>query len=69
MKQRLKYAVAMLTEPQVLLLDEPTSNLDEVGRGVVAGIMEEYRHRRILIVATNDREDLEHVDQVIELGA
>ena len=35
MKQRLKYAAALLNEPDFLFLDEPTSNLDEYGKGTV----------------------------------
>jgi len=31
MKQRLKYAFALLHNPIVLILDEPTSNLDDEG--------------------------------------
>jgi heme exporter protein A len=54
MKQRLKLAFAVIHRPLVLLLDEPTSNLDSEGIGVVERIAEEYKTERILIIATND---------------
>jgi heme exporter protein A len=54
MKQRLKIAFAILHNPEILLLDEPTSNLDTDGVGIVDNIAEEYKKNRILIIATND---------------
>jgi heme exporter protein A len=54
MKQRLKYAVALINEPAFLFLDEPTSNLDENGKKIVADIIEEYRSQTILVIATNE---------------
>lgn len=54
MKQRLKIAFSILHDPDVLLLDEPTSNLDLEGVGVVDDIADEYRKNRILVIATND---------------
>ncbi len=54
MKQRLKIAFAILHEPQIMLLDEPTSNLDLEGISVVDDIANEYKRDRILIIATND---------------
>ena len=54
MKQRLKIAFAILHNPKVLLLDEPTSNLDLDGISVVDDIANEYKKDRILIIATND---------------
>lgn len=67
MKQRLKYAVALLGDPEILLLDEPTSNLDEGGKKIVAEIMAKQRAEKILIIATNETEDLSRVDRVIKL--
>jgi len=55
MKQRLKYAFALLHRPRLLILDEPTSNLDSDGAEVVKTIAEEQRQIGILIVATNDK--------------
>ena len=54
MKQRLKIAFAILHEPKIMLLDEPTSNLDLEGISVVDDIANEYKKDRILIIATND---------------
>ena len=67
MKQRLKYAFALLHESEVLLLDEPTSNLDVNGMKMVHKIMQKQKEKAILVFATNDQYDLEFADKIIEL--
>lgn len=67
MKQRLKYAFALLHEPPALILDEPTSNLDAEGIQIVHEIMKEQIDRGILIVATNDADDLKYCTQRLDL--
>jgi heme exporter protein A len=67
MKQRLKYAVALLSQPEILLLDEPTSNLDEEGKAIIAAIIDKQRREKIVIIATNEQEDLSRADHVIRL--
>lgn len=57
MKQRLKLAFAIIHSPLILMLDEPTSNLDAEGISAVDNIAEEYKHERILIIATNDEHE------------
>lgn len=69
MKQRLKYAVALLANPEILLLDEPTSNLDDEGKQIVINIMQQQQRERILIIATNEQEDLNRVAKVIRLDS
>jgi len=55
MKQRVRFAAAILADPPVLLLDEPGSNLDLVGREMVNRVMDRQRERDgIIIVATNE---------------
>ncbi len=68
MKQRLKYAFALLHRPPVLILDEPTSNLDAEGIDVVKSIVREQQKNAILIVATNDNMEAEWCQRQIHLG-
>lgn len=68
MKQRVKFAFALLHEPAILLLDEPSTNLDETGIVALEGIITEQRQNGIVIIATNDRSELRYGDQVLELG-
>ena len=58
MKQRLKYAAALLPDPGFLFLDEPTSNLDEDGKQIVREVIEEYRKKAVVVIATNESEEI-----------
>lgn len=69
MKQRLKYAFALVHRPPVVLLDEPMANLDEEGIRMVRDVMADYQELGILVVATNDLTDVNHVDIHIDLNA
>ena len=62
MRQRLKYVFALLSNPKMLILDEPTSNLDAEGIEIVYEIMSEQKKENILLIATNDQEDLKYGD-------
>ena len=57
MKQRLKLAFGILHNPLLLILDEPTSNLDAEGVRIVDDISGEYKKDRMLIIATNDEHE------------
>lgn len=67
MKQRLKYVFALLNEPQILLLDEPGSNLDEPGLFLLDNIIAEQRKRGILVLATNDKREIKYGDKILNL--
>lgn len=67
MKQRLKYCAALLHEPPLLILDEPTSNLDEFGIDSVRTVMKEQKSKGILLFGTNEKEDLSFADTVFNL--
>ena len=67
MKMRLKYALAILLEPHILFLDEPTTNLDNTGRGMVYAMMKKQVENNILIYATNEKDELQFAHAQIEL--
>jgi len=67
MKQRLKYAFALLHKPAVLVLDEPMSNLDEAGIQVVEAIIEEQKQAGIVVVATSDADEAKMCGQNLNL--
>ena len=68
MAQRLRYALALLHQPPILLLDEPTTNLDAAGIALVDRIVAEQRARGLTVVATNDPRDRKYGDYVLALG-
>lgn len=55
MKQRVKVAAALVSNPPVLVFDEPTTNLDDAGRAIIDQVTDSHLGRGgVLIVATND---------------
>lgn len=67
MKQRLKYAFALLHRPPLLVLDEPMANLDAEGVSMVHEVMQQHRQDGILVAATNDSNDVKYCDRVLNL--
>ena len=68
MKKRLGIAQAIMEEPQILLLDEPSNALDKKGVEMVRAIIQEEKERGALIIlASHQQEDLEICDVVIEI--
>ena len=67
MKQKLKLAFAVMHEPEILLLDEPRSNLDKAGIDMIYEISSEQKKKGILIIATNDEDDKELCDSILSI--
>jgi len=57
MKQRLALAVALLSDPPIIILDEPTSNLDAAGRAEVVETLRALRAGGKTIVFASHRPD------------
>lgn len=62
---RVKLAALVFKEPDFILLDEPTNNLDREGRAAVAALMAGWRGGAIVV--SHDRELLETMDAIVEL--
>jgi heme exporter protein A len=69
MKQRLKYAFALMHNPPLLLLDEPTANLDERGIALVRDTIAQAGASKCVVIATNEPEEVRLGDILIQLRA
>ena len=58
MKQRMKLACALVHDPQVLVLDEPSSNLDKQGLDLLDSIITEQKNKGLVILATNEEREV-----------
>ena len=67
MLQRMKYVIALLHQPEILVLDEPTANLDEDGAAIVYQLMEDQKKNKILILATNEPREFQFGEQKVSL--
>ncbi|MGY4686999.1 energy-coupling factor ABC transporter ATP-binding protein [Petrotoga sp. DB-2] len=68
-KQRLAIASILAMEPEIILMDEPTSMLDPKGRSEIYKVIHNLREiGETIIIATHHSSDLEHVDKIIALN-
>jgi ABC-2 type transport system ATP-binding protein len=68
MKQRLGIAQALLHRPQLIMLDEPVSALDPIGRREVLDLLEGLRKETTILFSTHILNDAEGVcDEIIFL--
>ncbi len=72
MKQRLALAIALIADPPIVILDEPTSNLDESGRNEVVHTLGQLRDAGKTLIFASHRPDEVHALAsrvlVMELG-
>ena len=67
MVQQVSFARALLGEPALLVLDEPTRSLDRGASGRLWGALER-RPEAAVLIATHRRDDMDRCDRLLELS-
>ncbi len=68
MKQRLKLALAFFTTTDSILLDEPTSNLDEEGIELYNHLLTNFHQHRTIIIASNEERDFDFCKTILDVN-
>lgn len=69
MKQRLGIAQAMINDPEVLILDEPTVGLDPKERVRFRNLISSFSKEKIIILSTHIVSDIEYIaDEILILN-
>lgn len=71
MRQRLALALALIGTPRVLLLDEPTANLDAQGRAELLDLLRQLRSQGLTMIFSSHRPEdvISMADQVLMIDA
>lgn len=68
MKQRAKLALACCADAPILVLDEPTSNLDTQGTDWYLGLIDKFAQERLVLVGSNQAFEYDFCDQHLNIG-
>lgn len=67
MKQRIKMALAFFSNGSVLLLDEPTTNLDQDGVDLYQHLVQKHTTNKLVIISSNDVNEYKFCNEVIDI--
>ncbi len=69
MKQRVKLALAIMSDTPLLILDEPFTNLDKAGEQFFYELLKTFGNDRLLMIASNREEEYAVCDRSINLAS
>ncbi len=69
MKQKLAVSNALLSEPSLVLLDEPTAGVDVVARADIWSMLEWHRQQALVVISTSYLDEAEACDLLVYLDA
>ncbi|RZM21787.1 MAG: ABC transporter ATP-binding protein [Pedobacter sp.] len=69
MKQRLKLAQAFYSDAPLLLLDEPTTNLDNDGIELYRRLISEQLGKKLIIISSNVTDEYDFCNEVIRVDS
>ncbi|HEX3024710.1 MAG TPA: ABC transporter ATP-binding protein [Chitinophagaceae bacterium] len=67
MKQRIKLAQAIFSDADILLLDEPCTNLDATGYALYHQLIKNYCNNKLIIVSSNDENEMDFCEEKISI--
>ena len=68
MKQRVKLAQAFFTNTPILFLDEPCTNLDQLGIDLYKHLIQGYCKDKLVVISSNDKTEYASCSQEIKMG-
>ena len=67
MKQRLKLGLAFFSNTSLLILDEPTSNMDKTGIDWYHQLIERYTGNRTVLIGSNQEYEYQSCDKILKI--
>jgi ABC-type multidrug transport system ATPase subunit len=69
MRRRLSVAIALIGDPKIVILDEPTTGMDPVSRREVWNVIEGAKKNRVILLTTHSMEEADVLGDKIAIVA
>lgn len=66
-KQRIGLARAFLSGSELILLDEPTSNVDSMNEGIILKALKDLKHKKTIILVSHRESTMAIADRIYHI--